>query len=116
MVLSAVQGLRTQLAQMPAYRARARALAAVLAGEPGWRVSPEVPQVNAFQLHLPVAPEALREGLLTVARDAGFWLGARAVASHLVPGGAMVEVVIGDAAQGWTDAEALAAWRRAVAP
>jgi hypothetical protein len=26
----------------------------------------------------------------------------------------MVEVVIGDAAEGWTDDEALAAWRRAV--
>ncbi len=115
MVLSAMQGLRTQLAQMPAYRARARALAAVLAAQPGWRVSPEVPQVNAFQLHLPVSPQALREGLLAVARDEGFWLGARAVASHRVAGGAMVEVVIGDAAQGWSDDQALAAWRRAVA-
>lgn len=114
MVLSALQGLRTQLAHMPAYRARAQALAAVLAAEPGWRVSPHVPQVNAFQLHLPVAPQALLEGMLAVARHEGFWLGARAVASHLVPGGAMVEVVIGDAGDGWTDVEALAAWRAAV--
>lgn len=115
MVLSALQGLRRQLPQMPAYRARAQALAAVLAAEPGWRVAPEAPQVNAFQLHLPVAPEALREGLLAVARAQGFWLGARAVASHVIDGGAMVEVVIGDAAEGWTDAEALTAWRQAVA-
>lgn len=115
MVLSAAHGLRTQLAHMPAYRARAQALAAVLAAEPGWRVSPEVPQVNAFQLHLPVAPEALRDGMLAVAQREGFWLGARAVASHLVPGGAMVEVVIGDAAAAWADGEALAAWRAAVA-
>ncbi len=115
MVLSALQGLRRQLPQMPAYRARAQALAAVLAAEPAWRVAPEVPQVNAFQLHLPVAPEALREGLLAVARAQGFWLGARAVASHVIDGGAMVEVVIGDAAAGWTDAEALTAWRQAVA-
>lgn len=115
MVLSALQGPRRQLPQMPAYRARAQALAAVLAAEPGWCVAPEVPQVNAFQLHLPVAPEALREGLLAVAREQGFWLGARAVASHRVVGGAMVEVVIGDAAEGWSDAEALAAWRQAMA-
>lgn len=113
-VLSALQGLRTQLPHMPAYRERAQALAAVLAAEPGWRVAPEVPQVNAFQLHLPAAPEALREGLLEVARRDGFWLGARAVASHLVEGGAMVEVVIGDAAEGWRDGEALDALRRAV--
>ena len=55
------------------------------------------------------------EVALAVARAQGFWLGARAVASHLIDGGAMVEVVIGDAAAGWTDAEALTAWRQAVA-
>lgn len=115
MVLSALQGLRTQLPRMPAYRQRARGLAALLAAQPGWRVAPEPPQVNAFQLHLPVAPDALREGLLAVARRDGFWLGARAVASHVIAGGAMVEVVIGDAADGWRDEEALAAWRLAVA-
>ena len=114
-VLSALQGLRTQLPRMPAYRERARALAAVLAAEAGWRVAPEPPQVNAFQLHLPAAPQPLREALLDVARQDGFWLGARAVASHWLPGGAMVEVVIGDAAEGWTDGEAVAALRRAVA-
>ncbi len=114
-VLSALQGLRTQLQHMPAYRERAQGLAAALAALPGWRVSPERPQVNAFQLHLPVAPEALREGLLAVAKRDGFWLGARAVASHLLEGGAMVEVVIGDAAQDWRDDETVAALRSAVA-
>ena len=113
-VLSAMHGLRTQLPRMPGYRERAQALAQQLAAQPGWRVAPEVPQVNAFQLHLPVAPEALREGLLEVARRDGFWLGARAVASHVLAGGAMVEIVIGDAADSWTDHEALAALRRAV--
>ncbi|MBV8037510.1 low specificity L-threonine aldolase [Roseateles sp.] len=114
-VLSALQGLRTQLPRLPAYRERARALAAVLAAEPGWRVAPEPPQVNAFQLHLPAAPGALREAMLEVARRDGFWLGARPAASQLIEGGTMVEIVIGDAAQGWADAESLAAWRAAVA-
>jgi len=114
-VLSAWQGLRTQLPHMAAYRERAQGLAAALAEVPGWGVAPERPQVNAFQLHLPVAPEALREALLELARRDGFWLGARAVASHLVDGGAMVEIFIGDAARGWTDAAAVAAWRAAVA-
>jgi len=112
--LSALQGLRTQLPRMADYRARAQRLAALLAVEPGWLVAPEPPQVNAFQLHLPVSPEALREGLLAVARRDGFWLGARAVASQQLAGGAMVEVVIGDAADAWGDAEALAAWRHAL--
>lgn len=110
-VLSAQQGLRTQLPRMPAYRERAIALAALLAAEPGWRVWPEMPQVNAFQLHVPVAPEKLRDALLAHARQSGFWLGARAVPSHLMVGGAMVEITIGDAADGWRDDEALAAWR-----
>ncbi|MDR7272862.1 threonine aldolase [Pelomonas saccharophila] len=114
-VLSALQGLRAQLPHVPAYRERARALAPRLAAEAGWRVAPEQPQVNAFQLHLPVAPEPLRQALLEVARRDGFWLGARAVPSHLIAGGAMVEVVIGDAAEGWSDADAVAAWRAAAA-
>lgn len=116
-VLSAREGLRQHLARMPAYRERAQRLAAVLAaqGSPwGWRIAPEPPQVNAFQLHLPAGPDALREAMLEVARREGFWLGARAVASQLLQGGAMVEVVIGDAAEGWTDDEALAAWQAAV--
>ncbi len=114
-VLSALHGLRVQLPRMPAYRERARQLATRLAAEPGWRVAPEPPQVNAFQLHLPVAAERLREALLEVARRDGFWLGARAVASHVVAGGAMVEIVIGDAAEGWRDDEAVAAWQAALA-
>lgn len=116
-VLSAREGLRQQLPRMPAYRERAQRLAAVLAaqGHPrGWRIAPEPPQVNAFQLHLPADPGALREALLEVARREGFWLGARAAASQVIQGGAMVEVVIGDAAEGWTDDEALAAWQAAV--
>ena len=114
-VLSAQHGLRSQLPRMPAYRERARSLAGALAAVPGWRVAPELPQVNAFQLHLPAAPEPLREALLAVAAGEGFWLGARAVASQVLDGGAMVEVVIGDAAEGWRDGEAVAALRRAVA-
>lgn len=113
-VLSALQGLRTQLPRMAGYRERARALALLLATRPGWRVAPEPPQVNAFQLHLPAAPERLREGMLQVAAEQGFWLGARATASQVLEGGAMVEVVIGDAADDWADGEALAAWQAAV--
>jgi len=114
-VLSAREGLRRHLPRMAEYRERALTLAAALAAVPGWRVAPEVPQVNAFQLHLPAAPGKLREALLEVARSQGFWLGARAAASQLLEGGAMVEVVVGDAAEGWADEAAVAALRAAVA-
>jgi threonine aldolase len=111
-VLSAFEGLRTQLPRMGAWRERALALAAVLASEPGWHVLPEPPQVNAFQLHLPGRPEALRAAMLDVAREARFWLGASCVASVL-PGHGMLEVSIGDAADDWTD-DALVAHLRGV--
>ncbi len=113
-VLAGLDGLRRQLPRMPDYRDRARKLAEVLAAEPGWCVAPEPPQVNAFQLHLPAEPERLRTSMLAVAQRDGFWLGARTAASRVLDGGAMVEVVIGDAADGWSDIEALAAWRAVV--
>jgi threonine aldolase len=106
-VLSALEGLRTQLPRMAAYRERARKLAAALAAQPGWRVLPEPPQVNAFQLHLPGRPDAIRQAMLDVARRERFWLGAACTASAL-PGHAMIEVVIGDAADDWRDEEAVA--------
>ncbi len=113
-VLSAFQGLREQLPRMADYRIRARTLAARLAQVPAWQVTPEPPATNSFQLHLPAKPEALREAMLAMAREQGFWLGARAVASQKIPDGAMVEVVVGNAAQDWTDDEVVTRWQQAV--
>jgi threonine aldolase len=113
-VLSAFEGLRTQLPRMAGYRERARALAAALAREPGWHVLPEPPQVNAFQLHLPGEPARLRAAMLDLARESKFWLGASCVASVL-PGHGMLEVSIGDAADGWRDEELLFHLRAVVA-
>ena len=111
-VLSALDGLRTQLPRMGAYRTRARALAEALSAEKGWVVLPEPPQVNSFQLHLPGEPEALAEAMREVARREKFWLGARCAKSAL-PGHGMVEIAIGDAADDWHD-EAVVALFRAV--
>ena len=113
-VLSAIEGLRTQLPRMAAYRDRARALATRLASEPDWHVLPEPPQVNAFQLHLPGCPDALRAAMFDVARESKFWLGANCVASVL-PGHGMIEIGIGDAADGWRDEELVAHLREVVA-
>ncbi|OWQ91943.1 hypothetical protein CDN99_06135 [Roseateles aquatilis] len=113
-VLSAIAGLRRQLPLMGGYRERARALAQRLCAERGWRVAPDLPHTNSFQLHLPVDPARLPDALRAIAAERGFWLGARAVPSVLLADGAMVEVVIGDAAEGWTDNEAIEALRAAV--
>ncbi len=113
-VLSAFQGLREQLPHMADYRNRARTLAAHMARVPSWHVTPEPPPTNSFQLHLPVAPDALREAMLAVAREHGFWLGARTTPSHKIADGAMVEVVVGNAAQDWTDDEVVTLWQQVV--
>ena len=112
-VLSALDGLRTHLPRMAAYRDRARALAAALAAQPGWRVLPDPPQLNSFQLHLPGAPAAIREAMLELARRDGFWLGAACAASP-VPGHGMVEIVVGDASEDWCDEEVVACFRAVV--
>jgi len=113
-VLSSIAGLRQQLHRMAAYRERTLALATRMGAEPGWRVAPEPPQTNSFQLHLPAEPKRLRDAMLAVAREQGFWLGARAAESQLLAGGSMVEIIVGDAADGWNDEEAIEAWRLAV--
>jgi threonine aldolase len=110
MVLSALDGLRRHLPRMREYRDRARALAACLGALPGVRVWPDPPQTNSFQVHLPVAPECLRAALIDFAGRERVWLGARAAAS-IWPGHSMVEIVLGDAAEDWTDAEAQAWWQ-----
>lgn len=114
MVLSALDGLRRQLPRMGEYRERARALAAFLRALPGARVWPDPPQTNSFQLHLPAPPGRLRAALLDFAGRERVWLGARAVAS-IWPGCSMVEIVLGDAAADWTDAEATAWWQAVLA-
>lgn len=113
-VLSAFLGLRAQGPRMAEYRDRARTLAASLSRVPSWHVTPEPPPTNSFQLHLPAAPAALREAMLSVAREQGFWLGARTTASHRMADGAMVEIVMGDAAQHWTDDEVVTLWQQVV--
>ena len=112
-VLSALDGLRTQLPRMGAYRERARALAAALSAEKGWVVLPEPPQVNSFQLHLPGEPAALAQAMRDIAGREKFWLGARCARSA-VPGHGMLEIAIGDAADDWRDEEVVALFRAVV--
>lgn len=104
-VLSAMAGLDRHLPRMKAYRERALRLAQALALVPGVRVAPEPPQTNAFQLHLPMERQRLDAALASHAAASGFWIAGRSAASTW-PGHAMIEVVVGDAADQWTDAEA----------
>jgi hypothetical protein len=94
---------------------RARPRAGRRAGRPARRAAgAEPPHTNSFR-YLPADPARLREALLAQAEATGFWLGNRAQPSVRLAGGAMVEIVIGDAADGWRDEQAVAAWRAVLA-
>lgn len=104
--LSALDGLEKRLPRMPGYLSRARQLAAAFAAK-GFATVPAEPDVNAFQVILPGDPVALTEANRAFARKTGIWL-FNAFLPGDQPGFARAEVVIGDAAETYADAEAVA--------
>ncbi|MEO8508572.1 MAG: beta-eliminating lyase-related protein [Betaproteobacteria bacterium] len=94
-VASAAMRLDAQLARMPAYRARALALAAALAQVPGVRVLPDPPQVNMFHVRLPATPDALAAARDRIAEDEGAWIAGRFAPSGF-PGASQLEISVGD--------------------
>jgi len=99
--IAALDGLDRYLPKMPGYVERARALAVYLS-EAGFRIIPEIPDVNAFQLLLPGDAETLRQRHREFALRHRIWL-----FNDFKPvphsGHAMAEIVIGDAASAHTD-------------
>ena len=102
--LAALAGLRRHLPRMREYHDRAAELAQALA-KAGFRVTP--PQTNAFQLELPVSPEAAAAASERVAEASGVWL-----LDRILPGAgegtAIIEIQIGDCAEYIGVAEAVA--------
>jgi threonine aldolase len=94
-VASAAMRFDAQLAKMPAYRARARALAHALGRVPGLRILPDPPQVNMFHLYLAAAPEALAAARDRLAADDGVWVAQRFAPSP-APGWSFIELYVGD--------------------
>lgn len=105
--LSALDGLEGRLPRMSAYLARARSLAALLRSR-GFRTIPDVPDVNAFQVILPGEPTALMEANRAFARRRGIWL-FNALMPYVHEGFARAEIVIGDAAETYSN-EDCASW------
>lgn len=103
--LAAAEGLRRHLPRMADHHARARSLAAALAGVRGVRVAPDPPHTNAFQVWLPAAADRLRAAHLDLAGRESVWLFNHFAAAP-VPGFAMAEVVVGEATGRVADAEA----------
>ncbi len=113
-VASAAMRLDAALARMPAYRARAQAMAAALAHVEGLRIRPMPPQVNMFHLHIAADADALAVARDRIAEEDGVWLAQRFAATP-TPGWAMTELYVGDNALNVDDATIVAAFRRMLA-
>lgn len=77
MVPDALRLLDRRLERMPAYIARARSLAAALAGIEGVTVTPDPPHVNMLHLRVPCDAETAERARDEAARRTGVWLGNR---------------------------------------
>ena len=77
MVPDALRLIDRRLELMPAFVARARALAAALSAVEGIVVTPQSPHVNMFHLRLPCDAPTAERGRDEAARQTGVWLGNR---------------------------------------
>jgi len=105
--LAALDGLDRHLPRMAAYATRAREIALALSGVDGITPIPLPPHTNAFQVHLRGEPPAMEAKALAVAAERGIWL-FNHVAPSAIPGYAMGEIQIGDAAEHLSTAEIVA--------
>jgi threonine aldolase len=103
--LSALDGLDRHLPRMPDYVRRARGLAARLRGEPVCRIHPLEPAVNGFQVILAGTVDELKQRNRDFGAREKVWL-FNAFFESPFEGSAVAEIVIGDAADDYTDDEA----------
>ncbi|MGE3831210.1 MAG: low specificity L-threonine aldolase [Parvibaculaceae bacterium] len=104
-VLAATDGLDRQLPRMPAYVARARSLASAIHRACICTVHPHPPHVNAFQVIFDGAVDELTEKHRRFATQNKVWL-FNAFGVTALENRSMAEIVIGDAADGYSDEEA----------
>lgn len=103
--IAALDGLDTHLPRMSDYVERARRLALRLQDRHRGAIQPFPPQTNAFQIFFEGAPADLKERNRDFASRHGVWL-FNAFAEAPQDGWTIGEVVIGDAADHYDDAEA----------
>jgi threonine aldolase len=103
-ILSALAGMDRHLPRISDYVGRARVLAAKIADM--CIVNPNPPRTNAFQVMLNGTPANLREKHRQFATSEGVWL-FNAFNETQLPHMTMTEIIIGDAADHYTDDEAL---------
>ncbi|MEW2549669.1 beta-eliminating lyase-related protein [Streptomyces sp. NPDC047002] len=107
--LSALAGLADVLPRLPLHVAHARVVAAAVAeafaaapGFPFFRVHPDPPHTQEFQVWLPFAPEVLAEAAVAQAEETGAVLFTQSWQAGAVPGLACTEVSLGEPALAWS--------------
>jgi threonine aldolase len=95
LVAAAAMRFDERIALMPALYRRAVDLATGLAGLPGLRVNPVVPQTNMMHLYFDAPAEVVADARDALAKTSGCWLvgGTRRAE---VPGWSMTELYVGD--------------------
>ncbi len=106
-ILTAFDGLRRHLPRMADYHRHATAIAAALAELPGVTALPAAPHGNSFQLRFAAPVATLEDAAIAHAKATGEWLFNKFEETAL-PGAAFAEVMIGEAALGWSPAEVAA--------
>lgn len=102
--LGGLRGLRTELPQMAAFHERAVELAAVF-GELGFRINPEPPHTNAFQMYVDLPPETINERIVTALETDHVAVVQPMQPGHM-PGTAWSEFTVGSATLEWSLSEA----------
>ena len=110
-VLAALNGLAERLPRIPDYVRHARTVAAALAELPGARVHPDPPHTHQFRLWLPGTADALDRAAIALAEQEKVWFvgGWR---DTDVPGFAMAEVTVAEAALDWAAEDVIATGKR----
>lgn len=111
---SALANLRARLPRMPAYRARALALADALRDLPGLQLIPDPPQASMFHLVFHRDAAALQAAALRLAKEDGIWTWGRFHPTE-IPGISRTELSVGDATLEWSPAEFRGAIERLLA-
>jgi threonine aldolase len=106
-ILTAFDGLRRHLPRMADYHRHATAIATALEGVPGVTALPAAPHGNSFQLRFAAPVATLEDAAIAHAKATGEWLFNKFEETPL-PGASFAEVMIGEAALGWSPAEVAA--------
>jgi len=110
-VLSALQGIKEHLPNIPIYCQRAKALATALSKHFGRHVIPYPVQTNAFIFEFLESKECVEKASIRYAKKHNVWLFDRVIHDNF---GCRVEIQIGNAMNEWSDEQVIDAFEEII--